>query len=188
MFGTYFQLGWHHIVSISAYDHLVFITAMSVGSQFKDWKKLGILVTAFTVGHSLTLALGVLRLVTIPSDVIEFLIPLTILVTSLFHLFTKFKDHGRFVYLMVLFFGLIHGLGFSNFLIQTLSADSNLILPLLGFNVGLEVGQLLILALFLVLSVVIVKLFKFPPKDWAMFVCGMSSGIALILMLNTKFW
>ncbi len=188
LFSTYFQLGWHHIASITAYDHLVFILAMSVGNTFKDWKKLAILVTAFTIGHSITLALGTMRMAFIPSEIIEFLIPTTILITALYHLFSGFKGNGRVLYIMVLFFGLIHGLGFSNFLVQTLSAEQSLILPLLGFNVGLEAGQLLILSCFLILSLLVTKLAKFPPKDWAVFVCGMASGIAFILMINTKFW
>ncbi|MES2629611.1 MAG: HupE/UreJ family protein [Bacteroidota bacterium] len=188
MFSTYFQLGWHHIANLLAYDHLVFILAMSAGKSFKDWKKLAILVTAFTIGHSVTLALGTLRIVIIPTAIIEFLIPATILATALFHLFTKFRDQGKFLYIMVLLFGLIHGLGFSNFLVQTLSSEESILVPLLGFNLGLEVGQLLILSVFLVISQLVSRVFGFPANDWAIYVCGLASGIAMILMINTKFW
>lgn len=188
LFSTYLQLGWHHIANIMAYDHLVFILAMSVGNSFKDWKKLAILVTAFTVGHSITLALGVMRMVIIPAEVIEFLIPTTILLTALYHLFTGFKQQGKVLYCMVLFFGLIHGLGFSNFLIQTLSQEESIVMPLLGFNVGLEIGQLIILSIFLAISYLITNLVRFPQRDWSNYICGMASGIAMILMINTKFW
>ncbi len=188
MFSTYFQLGWHHIANLSAYDHLVFIMAMSVGNSFRDWRKLAVLVTAFTIGHSLTLALGVTKTVVIPSDIIEFLIPVTILLTALYHLFTGFKENQKVLYIMVLFFGLIHGLGFSNFLIQTLSSEESLVLPLFAFNIGLEAGQLLILSGFLVISQLVIKLTGFPPKDWSIYVCGIASGIALLLMNDTKFW
>lgn len=158
--------------------------AMTVGNTFKDWKKLAVLVTAFTIGHSVTLALATLRMVIIPAEITEFLIPCTILLTSIYQVATGFKAQGRFLYLMVLGFGFIHGLGFSNFLQQTLSTEDSLVGPLFAFNIGLEIGQLLILSIFLLVSFFVVKLLKFAPANWYTYVAGMAGGIAIILMIN----
>ena len=188
MFSAYLQLGFHHIANLNAYDHLVFILAMASGYSFSDWKKLGILVTAFTVGHSLTLALATLGWVQPDTKVVEFLIPVTILITAIYSLLVKKTKGSRMLYFSVLFFGLIHGLGFSNFLRQTLSEEQSLVVPLLSFNIGLELGQLLILIIFLLTGLLFTRLFKFPDKDWHTYICGIASGVSIVLMITTKFW
>lgn len=188
MFNAYLQLGFHHIANFNAYDHMVFVLAMSAGYTFSDWKKLAILVTAFTLGHSLTLAFATLGILSVDSALVEFLIPVTIFLTSLYVLLVKRNRGEKLVYVAVLFFGLIHGLGFSNFLRQTLSSEESLFEPLFAFNIGLEIGQLLILATFLLVSLLVTRLFKFPAKDWHNYICGIASGISIVLMINTKFW
>ncbi len=188
MFSAYSQLGFHHIANLAAFDHLVFLLAMSAGYGFSDWKKLAILVTAFTVGHSLTLVLATLGWLSVNEPLVEFLIPVTIFLTSIYVLLVKKTTGGKVVYAAVLLFGLIHGMGFSNFLRQTLSEEMNLAIPLLAFNIGLEIGQLLILVGILMFAWLITSVFKFPNRDWQNYVCGLSSGISLVLMINTKFW
>src|ERR1700712_4906221 len=133
MFLEYFKLGWHHII------HWV---ALSAIYTLKDWRQVLVLVTAFTIGHSITLALSVFNLIHVASKQIEFLIPCTIIATAIFNLFQKkFTPKGISVnYLLALFFGLIHGMGFANSLKSLLGRSHSIVVPLLGFNIGLEVG------------------------------------------------
>ena len=153
-FTFYLKLGWQHIISWDAFDHLLFIVALSAIYLIDNWKQVLILVTAFTIGHSLTLALSVFDLVRVNSDWVEFLIPLTIVATAVFNLTLKgfAPANLRFNYLLALFFGLIHGLGFANTIRFMLSKDQQLLIPLLGFNIGLEVGQVFVVSTLLVAS------------------------------------
>src|SRR5664279_670445 len=136
----FFSLGWHHIISTSALDHILFIIALSAIYIFSDWKKVLILVTAFTIGHSLTLALSVYDIIRINSKLVEVLIPCTIVITAAFNFFQKSFDHKKIEinYFFALFFGLIHGMGFANTIRFMLPQDEKIAIPLLSFNVGLE--------------------------------------------------
>src|SRR5690606_30408879 len=132
-----------------------FIIALCAVYLFRDWKKVLILVTAFTIGHSLTLALATTGWIRVNSDVIEFLIPVTIALTAFFNILKPKPSKSRGIqtnYVFALFFGLIHGLGFSNYLRALLGRESSLFEPLLAFNLGLEVGQLFIVGIFLLAS------------------------------------
>jgi hypothetical protein len=183
-FAVYLKLGLNHITDLNAYDHMVFITALCAVYLLKDWRKILILVTAFTVGHSVSLALAVLKLVTIPSYIIEFLIPVTILVTSLSNILLQptEKNNMKFKYLLTLCFGLIHGMGFSNYLSELLGANVNLFQPLLAFNLGIELGQLGIVAVALGVGYAVMQVFKAPERAWNIFLSGMTFGISLILL------
>jgi ABC-type antimicrobial peptide transport system permease subunit len=187
-FYTFLRLGFEHISDLKGYDHILFVTALAAVYPLRAWKQLVWLVTAFTVGHSLTLALATLRLIDIPTDLIEFLIPVTIIFTCLVNIFSSQAAHTEqrswLKYGGAAFFGLIHGLGFSNFLRQILGAEENLFMPLFAFNVGLEVGQLFIVLVALGLSFVIVDLLKAPRREWNLVLSGAISGIALILALE----
>jgi len=192
-FTLYLKLGWQHIADLGAYDHIVFITALCAIYTVKEWKHLLILITAFTVGHSITLALAALKIVVLPSEIIEFLIPVTIFLTSINNVLNQPKSTGtkfRFTgtYLMVVFFGLIHGLGFSNYFTALLGTEQSIVKPLLAFNIGLEVGQILIVAIILILASVVMRLLKLSQRDWTLFVSGAVAGISLILMSETVFW
>src|SRR5215211_4882222 len=148
-FWLYFQLGLEHILDWQGYDHMLFIAALCLRYLLKDWRKVLILVTAFTIGHSITLALSVLSYINIPSAWIEFLIPVTIVITALSNLFqpnTEPKRKFPLIYFYALFFGLIHGLGFSNYLKSLLGRGTSVVSELLAFNLGLEAGQLIIVA------------------------------------------
>lgn len=190
MFKTYLQLGFDHILDITAYDHILFVVVLCAVYSIKEWKKILILVTAFTIGHSITLALSALKIVVFPADIIEFLIPLTIFVTAIFNV-TQRHDSDRIVklnYLLALFFGWIHGLGFSNFFKALVGPNDSIIGPLFAFNVGVELGQLIIVFLTMGLGFLIVNRAKAPQREWNLFISGAAAGVALILMMNAKFW
>jgi hypothetical protein len=164
----YFKEGWQHIISTSALDHQLFILALTAIYLLKDFKKVLILVTAFTIGHSLTLALSVYNLVRINDQLVEFLIPCTIIITSLFNVLQKDVSQKavRLNYLFALFFGLIHGLGFANTIRFMLAKDQTIGWSLFGFNIGLEVGQLVIVSIILALSYLLVDIAKLKQKWW----------------------
>lgn len=172
----YLKLGWEHIISLDALDHQLFVLALIVVYSFNDFKKLLILVTAFTIGHSITLALSVLDAFRIPSDWVEFLIPLTIVITAFDNILLRNRTKSliKMNYWLALIFGLIHGMGFANIARMTLAEEQNIAVPLLGFNIGLELGQIVVVIAFLILNFIITNLFRVSKKDWIMFI---SSGI-----------
>lgn len=188
LFELYFKLGLEHIADLKGYDHILFIITLCAVYTVKEWKGILILVTAFTIGHSLTLALATLDLIRVDGDLIEFLIPLTIFITALVNLFTGRKKGSSSLYYLrytaALFFGLIHGLGFSNYLRSLLGAERGLVLPLFSFNVGIEVGQIIIVSLIMLLTKVVVDLFGFPRREWQVLLSGAGLGISMILMLE----
>lgn len=188
IFELYFKLGLQHIADLKGYDHILFILTLCVVYRFAEWKKVLILVTAFTLGHSLTLALASLDLVRIDGDLIEFLIPLTIFLTALTNVLIGKKKVSALQHYIkygaALFFGLIHGLGFSNYLRALLGSERSLVLPLFSFNVGIEVGQILIVTSILVLSMLVVDLLKFPRRDWNLLLSGAGLGISIVLMIE----
>ncbi|WP_346860252.1 HupE/UreJ family protein [uncultured Draconibacterium sp.] len=185
LFEMYLKLGFQHIININGYDHIVFVLALCAGYSIKELKKVLILVTAFTIGHSLTLALSTLKIISIPSDIIEFLIPATILVTALSNVLPFKSRNNRFIYIVTLFFGLIHGLGFSNYLKELLGREANIITPLLAFNIGLELGQIVILIAYFLLLLLTVNVFKARDNFWRIFISGIAVGIAMILLMDT---
>lgn len=157
--GTYIKLGIEHILDLEGLDHLYFIVSFCLMYTIKDLRKIAGLVTAFTIGHSITLALAALDMIFVDPDLIEKLIPITILISCLLNYWTllREKDYsapkGYLAYIVILFFGLIHGLGFSNFLSAMLFEGDSIITPLLGFNIGIEIAQLVIVvAVLLALS------------------------------------
>jgi hypothetical protein len=180
----YLKLGWAHIISLDALDHQLFVLALIAIYTFKEWKKLLILVTAFTIGHSITLALSILDIVRLPSDWIEFLIPLTIVLTALGNILTKNKKQkqDKTHYYLALFFGLIHGLGFANTARVMIAKSQSIAVPLLGFNIGLELGQIVIVFAILILLFILLNLFKVNKKDWILFV---SSGVFALSLKMT---
>jgi hypothetical protein len=172
----YFNLGWKHIISLDALDHQLFLLALIAIYSYSDWKKILILVTAFTIGHSVTLALSILDVVRVPSAWVEFLIPLTIVLTAIGNILTKNKKQSQnnTNYYLALFFGLIHGMGFANTARVMIAKSQSIALPLLGFNIGLEAGQIAIVFGILILLFILLNLFKVNKKDWTLFV---SSGV-----------
>lgn len=182
----YFGLGWAHIMSLDALDHILFLLALAAVYTLADWKAVLVLVTAFTIGHSLTLALSTLKRLTIPTTIVEFLIPCTIVFTALANVVWN-KSAIRFRrlnYFLALCFGLIHGLGFANTLRFVLAGDQSLGWALFGFNIGLEVGQLLIVFIILLAAQAAVRGLKVPHRDWVVFLSAAAFSLALQLALE----
>ncbi len=182
----YFQLGWQHIINWDAYDHILFVIALSAIYLLHDWRKVLVLVTAFTVGHSITLALSVLHIIRIPAALIEFLIPVTICITAISNIIRKDDEPQKLQlnYFYALFFGLIHGLGFSNYLKSLLGSQANIVKPLLGFNLGLEFGQIIIVMCILLISTAIVKFGGLKRRDWNMFLSSATFGVAFLMVIQ----
>ena len=197
VFQTYLQLGFFHIFNLRAYDHIVFLLALCAPYVLADWRRVVALVTSFTVGHSLTLALATLGVVNYSAILIEALIPVTILLTCLANLSKAGRSEPRLARrlrpepivlalpnLLAVVFGLIHGLGFSNYLRELLGRQSRPIVELLAFNVGVELGQLLIVSFILVLGFIVLRVFNAARRDWLLVVSGAAAGIALVLLLG----
>jgi hypothetical protein len=169
-FNLYFRLGTEHILTWEALDHILFVSALCLRYLVTDWKKLLVLVTAFTLGHSITLALSALGLVHFSTKWIEFLIPLTIVATAINNLLQQNKniEHPSrlpMIYFFALFFGLIHGLAFANTFLS-LEGRQGLILHLLAFNLGIECAQLMVVAGVMFLSFIFVQLIKIKRSWW----------------------
>jgi hypothetical protein len=185
-FGFYFGLGWEHIISWDALDHQLFILALAAIYLLKDWRQVLVLVTAFTIGHSLTLALTVFNIIHFPSNWIEFLIPCTIFLTAISNLFQKdFTPKSiRVNYFLALFFGLIHGMGFANKLRYIIAEDQSIGWSLFGFNVGLEAGQIAVVMAILILSFLFVQLIKVDRIKWVIFTSAAAFSIAVQMALQ----
>ena len=147
----YFLIGWKHILSWDATDHIYFITALAIIYSFQDWKKVLVLVTAFTIGHAFTLYLSALDIFRFSVEWVEFVIPCSIVITAASNLLIKqeIKTKGILQYLLALGFGLVHGMGYANYIRMMLSSNQNLVPSLFSFNVGLELGQILVVVLVL---------------------------------------
>jgi len=185
-FGFFFSLGWEHIISSDALDHQLFIAALAAIYLIRDWKQVLILVTAFTIGHSLTLALSVLDIVRFPANWVEFLIPVTIVITACSNMFQKkFSNRSvRINYFLALFFGLIHGMGFANSIRFMLASDQSLGWGLFGFNVGLEVGQIVVVLILLLIAHLFVSILKVNRREWVIFLSSAVFALSLKIALE----
>lgn len=193
IFQLYFKLGLQHILDIYGVDHILFIFSLCVIFLPKDWRKVLILVTSFTIGHSITLAMVALDVIQVNSKLIEFLIPTTIFITAMSNVFRK-KDNFHIYkniqrnYFFALFFGLVHGMGFANYLGALLPKKDQLVGALLSFNLGIEAGQVIIVTLFLILSYLVVGLVGINRRDYVLVVSAAIAGIALTMMFENKYW
>ncbi len=186
-FKLYLEIGFQHIANLRGIDHILFVLALTIRFQFDDWRKVVILVTAFTIGHSITLALSVFNLVNYSAKWIEFLIPITILITAFSNLFIKkfiFKTKFPLIYFLALFFGLVHGLGFSNYLKSLLGKDQSIISQLLAFNIGLELGQLMIVFFILLITFIFVTIIKINRREFLLFISAAIFALALNMALE----
>jgi len=186
-FLLYFQIGFQHIADLRGIDHILFIVALCIRYQFADWRKLLILVTAFTIGHSITLALSVFDIIQYSMKWIEFLIPVTIAITAFSNVFVKkfvFKSKFPLIYFIALFFGLIHGMGFSSYLKSLLGSGELVIWPLLAFNLGLEAGQILIVLTILLITLIFVSLFKVNRREYLLFFSATAIALALQMAIE----
>lgn len=183
----YGRLGFKHIIDLGGVDHIVFVLALTIRYTLLDWKKILVLVTSFTIGHSLTLALSTLSFIDISVNWVEFLIPVTILITAVSNFWVKdfeFKQAYSTHYGLALFFGLIHGLGFSNYLKSLLGKEASLLGPLFSFNIGLEIGQLLIVSVILGLSYAFLSGLKLPRKIYVRYGSILAIFLSLRMILD----
>ncbi|MEL7022639.1 MAG: HupE/UreJ family protein [Pseudomonadota bacterium] len=189
-FPFFIKIGFEHISDLAGIDHILFLIALCAVYRLQQWKHVLILVTAFTIGHSITLALVSLGSLSIPSSLIEFLIPVTIVVVALNNVITQPTTTGKMTrnYAMALFFGLIHGMGFSNYFRALLMDSGSVVMPLLGFNLGIELGQLLVVALIVGASYLCLNVVGVKQRDWTVFVSGGAFGLGLKMMADTWPW
>ncbi|WP_428740983.1 HupE/UreJ family protein [Tenacibaculum sp.] len=187
----YFKIGLFHVLDFKAYDHILFLIVLAVVYQFKQWTKVLWLITLFTIGHSLTLALSAYGILKVRADLIEFLIPLTIFVTGLMNVLTAKKasvgkeNQNLF---FALFFGLIHGFGFSNYFKSIIGKTSDKLFPLLEFALGVEAAQIIIVLGILLIGTLVQSIFGVNRRDWILITSSIVIGFALLMMFNRVFW
>lgn len=195
LFTTYLQLGFLHICSWQATDHLTFLLALCAPYALADWRRVVALVTSFTVGHSITLALATLGIMGVNAPIIEALIPVTIILTALVNmrragpaLDRRSRRETSVLWAapnaLAAAFGLIHGLGFSNYLRALLGAKSRPVAELLSFNLGVELGQLLVVSVILLLGFVLLRGLGVARRDWILTVSGAALGVATLLLVQ----
>jgi hypothetical protein len=188
-FSLFLKLGFEHISDLDGYDHILFIVALSAIYTLKDWKGILWMVTAFTVGHSVTLALATLDIFTLSPSLVDKLIPFTILLTCISNVaMTKssggLKQSAKIKYGIALVFGLIHGMGFSTYLRSLLALQDTIALELLAFNIGLELGQIMIVMITLILAYITVEVFKAPKREWNLILSGAAGGVSLLMIFD----
>ncbi|HCF03764.1 HupE/UreJ family protein [Flavobacterium sp.] len=192
-FWVYFQIGLHHVLDIQAYDHVLFMMALVLPFTFKDWKRLLFSVTLFTAGHTTALLLSVYEILVIKASIVELLIPITILSTAVFNLFTigktNRKENLNLIFLITLFFGIIHGLGFSNYFKTLLGGSSNSkLIPLLEFALGIEGAQITVVLAMLIVAYSVQSLFKFSRRDWILVGSAFIIGVVVPMILENEIW
>lgn len=192
-FWVYFQIGLHHVLDIQAYDHVLFMMALVLPFTFKDWKRLLFSVTLFTLGHTTALLLSVYEILVIKATIVELLIPITILTTAVFNLFTlgktNRKENLNLVYLITLFFGIIHGLGFSNYFKTLLGGSSNSkLVLLLEFALGIEGAQITVVLAMLIVAYGVQSLFKFSRRDWILVGSAFIIGVVVPMIIENEIW
>lgn len=181
---TYFPIGFDHIVSLAGFDHLLFIVVLCASYAWREWRQVLLLLTGFTLGHSLTLALTALQLLVFPQQWVELLIPVTILATSLSNVALPKPHKIARPFLMASLFGLIHGCGFAGYFAMMLGDEQSVVRPLLAFNLGLEAGQVVTVAVFYALFYLLAKFSTIPQRSWTIFVSGAGAGLAIKLILE----
>ena len=192
-FWIYFQIGLKHVLDIHAYDHVLFLIALTIPYAFKDWKRILLLVTVFTIGHTLALLLSVFGIIAIKVNIVEFLIPITILITAFFHLFTAGKasknESINLIFFVTLFFGIIHGLGFSNYFKTILGGTTtSKLLPLGEFALGIETAQLIVVFVVLIISYIVQTIFRFSKRDWALVMSAFIIGVVIPMIVESPIW
>lgn len=190
-FILYFKMGLNHVLDFSAYDHILFLIVLAVVFNFNQWKKVLWLVTLFTMGHSLSLALSAYGIVKVRMDLVEFLIPLTIFITGVLNVLTaKESALGKknLNLIFALFFGLIHGLGFSNYFRMMIGKEEDKLFPLLEFALGIEAAQVIVVLAILIIGALLKNLLRVSRRDWVLVTSSIVIGFAIQMMLDRVFW
>ncbi|MDO5969268.1 HupE/UreJ family protein [Flavivirga aquimarina] len=185
------EYGINHVLDINAYDHVLFLIVLTVPYMFKDWKRILLLVSMFTLGHTLSLILAAYSVIRVNAQIVEFLIPITILIVAFFNVFTSGKGAQKekigVLFLSTLFFGLIHGLGFAREFQMLLGDSDNKLVLLLEFALGIEIAQVIIVFLVLFLGYIVQTIFRFSKRDWIMVVSAIVVGLVIPMILNSDF-
>lgn len=192
-FWIYFNIGLKHVLNIYAYDHVLFLLALTVPYEFKSWKRILILISLFTLGHTLALFLSVFNIVKVQPALVEFLIPITILITALYNLIVSGKsakkDSITFIGIITVFFGVIHGLGFSNYFNSLLPGKpTDKLWPLIEFSLGIEAAQIIVVLAALLLAYVVQTLLKFSKRDWILIISAFIVGVVVPMILQSEIW
>ena len=190
-FMLYLKMGLFHVLDIKAYDHILFLIVLAVVFGFVDWKKVFWLVTLFTIGHSISLTLAAFEIIQIKVEIIEFLIPVTIFITGVTNIFnakkiSKTKDSVNLFF--ALFFGLIHGLGFSNYFRAMIGKEDDKLVPLAEFALGIEAAQVIIVLLIVSLGYILQNVAKVAKRDWILVTSSIVVGFSIQMMLDRVFW
>ncbi len=187
----FFEKGLRHILNLFAYDHILFLVALSIPYAFKDWKRLFILITLFTVGHTIALFLSNLGIVILKTNSIEFLIPITILIIAFFNLFTAGKSSKQESIgvsgFITLFFGIIHGLSFSE-AFNLIAKNESKTIPMLEYSVGIEASQIIVIIIALIVSYIVQTIFRFSKRDWTLAMSAFIIGVVLPLIIQSEIW
>ena len=190
-FILYFKMGLHHVLDFSAYDHLLFLIVLAVVFSFAQFRKVGWLVTLFTIGHTVTLACASYGVFSVQMKWIEFLIPVSIIITGTVNILTAHKTSvgkENINLIFALFFGLIHGFGFSSYFKMMVGKGDYKLFPLLEFALGIEAAQLLIISGILLIGFALQNLFKVRKRDWVFVCSSIVVGFSIQMMLNRIFW
>jgi hypothetical protein len=192
-FWIYFEKGLRHIFDLFAYDHILFLIALTVPYAFKDWKRLLLLVSVFTVGHTLSLLLSIFGVIIIRGNLVEFIIPITILIVAIFHLFTAGKSSKNesisIIVFITLFFGIIHGLAFANYFKSILGGSpQSKLLPISEFALGIEAAQIVVVFVVLILSYIVQTFFRFSKRDWTLVMSSFIIGVVLPMIIKSEIW
>ncbi len=186
------QYGMNHVLDINAYDHVLFLIVLTVPYVFKDWKRVLLLVSIFTLGHTLSLVLAAYGVIKVNANIVEFLIPITILVVALFNVFTSGKGAQKeqigVLFLSTLFFGLVHGLGFAREFQMFLGGSDNKLVLLLEFALGIELAQILVVFVVLLIGYIFQTIFRFSKRDWIMVISAIVVGLVIPMLLNSDFF
>lgn len=185
----FLELGLYHIVSFNSYDHILFLVVLAAPYLFKDWKRLLLLISFFIIGHTLSLVLGVYGIINLKVNVVEWLIPFTIIIMALYNVLTAGKASKQsnpiIIVCLVLFFGFIHGLGFANSFKALVSSKESMLLSVIEFALGLELGQFVIVFCVLFFSFIGQTIFRFSSRDWLMVLSSVVIGLMLPLIINS---
>ncbi|UAM98083.1 HupE/UreJ family protein [Polaribacter litorisediminis] len=190
-FLLYFKMGLNHVLDFSAYDHILFLIVLAVVFDHFQWRKVIWLVTLFTLGHSLTLALSAYGILKIRIDIIEFLIPLTIFITGVINIAnakTGATKKGNINLIFALFFGLIHGLGFSNYFKMMIGKEEDKLLPLIEFALGIELAQVIVVIGILIIGMLLKSIFRVDRRDWVLVCSSIVIGFSIQMMVDRVFW
>jgi hypothetical protein len=192
-FWIYFQIGLKHVLDVHSYDHVLFLIALATPFSFKDWKRIVLLVSLFTIGHTMALLLSVFGIIAIKVNVVELLIPITILITAIYNLFTAGQSNRKeglnLIFFITLFFGIIHGLGFSNYFKSILGGSAvSKLLPLSEFALGIEAAQIVVVFIVLIFSYIVQTVFRFSKRDWALVFSAFVIGVVLPMIIGNEIW